>query len=512
MQAFSVEESIMEGEKEVKELFEFVKDNAWECDAYEIEKSIFSRVMKIGLSAMKCYFAEKGTGDKGPQLELKDAPVLQLESTLRGRDYFSVFGKLKVPRSCYRTEGQEGIMPLDAEANLPQRSYSYLLQQWMDLLSIRDSFGESEITLQELLGLTVSQSRFEVVSHETKSHYDEFYHNKETPSAESEGEIEVLGFDGIGVPMIKKEAAKIQARLGKGEKRQKKKEAMVGVSYTVNSKERTAEEVAESLVYPEKARDKKSEKKDAEKVRAQNIRRFASLERSRQEVIEEIVKDAKKRDPAQKRPWVVVMDGALNLWKLVFIVLGNLNFVGILDIIHVVEYLWVAANALYDEKAPERKKWVYEHLLSLLQGRVGRVIGGLKQTLRKRKLKVSQRKALKDVIRYFENHREWMRYDEYLSKGYPIGSGVVESSCGHTVKDRMEGTGRRWSVEGAESVLLLRSIYTSGDWDMYWDSYMKIERKRVYGKVLDTLNLSEESSNLEQVEDSIQTSEEALAA
>ena len=208
----------------------------------------------------------------------------------------------------------------------------------------------------------------------------------------------------------------------------------------------------------------------------------------------------------------MVMDGALNLWKLVFIVLGNLNFVGILDIIHVVEYLWVAANALYDEKAPERKKWVYEHLLSLLQGRVGRVIGGLKQTLRKRKLKVSQRKALKDVIRYFENHREWMRYDEYLLKGYPIGSGVVESSCGHTVKDRMEGTGRRWSIEGAESVLLLRSIYTSGDWDMYWDSYMKIERKRVYGKVLDTMNLSEESSNVEQVEESIQPSAEALAA
>jgi len=48
-----------------------------------------------------------------------------------------------------------------------------------------------------------------------------------------------------------------------------------------------------------------------------------------------------------------------------------------------------------------------------------------------------------------------MRYDEYLKAGYPIGSGVVESTCGHTVKGRMEGTGRRWSVKGAESILLL---------------------------------------------------------
>ena len=62
-----------------------------------------------------------------------------------------------------------------------------------------------------------------------------------------------------------------------------------------------------------------------------------------------------------------------------------------------------------------------------------------------------------------------MHYDDYLRKGYPIGSGVVESTCGHTVKDRMEGTGRRWSIDGAEAMGLdckiLRSVYTSRDWD-----------------------------------------------
>ena len=82
-------------------------------------------------------------------------------------------------------------------------------------------------------------------------------------------------------------------------------------------------------------------------------------------------------------------------------------------------------------------------------------------------LKVAQRKALQDAIRYVDTHRQWMRYHEYRKAGYPIGSGVVESTCGHTVKDRMEGTGRRWSIDGAESVLLLRSVYTSGDWDAY---------------------------------------------
>ena len=77
-----------------------------------------------------------------------------------------------------------------------------------------------------------------------------------------------------------------------------------------------------------------------------------------------------------------------------------------------------------------------------------------------------------------------MKYDEYLDAGFPIGSGVVESACGHTVKSRMEGTGRRWSIKGAESILLLRSIYTSHDWDSYWYSHMIIQREKKYDTVL----------------------------
>jgi hypothetical protein len=87
---------------------------------------------------------------------------------------------------------------------------------------------------------------------------------------------------------------------------------------------------------------------------------------------------------------------------------------------------------------------------SILKGRIGFVIGGLKQSLSKKRLTANQRKALEKAMSYFKNHQEWMKYDEYLKAGYPIGTGVVESSCGHVVKNRMEGTGRRWSVAGGK--------------------------------------------------------------
>jgi len=499
MPPYSIEQTILEGELGVKQLFEFVKDNAEQMDAYPMEKAIFSRLMDIGIAAMKCYFAKKGTGDVGNVLELEDGTTLKKEKRLLWKNYFSVFGKLGVPRTCYRGDGLEGVMPLDAQANLPERSYSYLLEEWMDLLSIRDSFGEASVTLNKLLGSGVSPSRFEVVNRESANSYDEFYENKEAPTPESEGEINVVQFDGKGVPVIKSEAAKIQSRLGKGEKRQKKKEAIVGVSYTTDPKVRTATEVAENLVYPEKARERREAEKEqgikSPPIRAKNPRRIASLERSKEDVMKEIIADTKNRNPNNQRPLVAVMDGALCLWTLLSTLLKGMNWVGILDIIHVAEYLWKVGNALYGENTKEGKKWVYDHLVAILQGRVGRVIGGLKQVLNKRKrLKSGQRKALQDAISYFENHQGWMRYDEYLAAGYPLGSGVVESTCGHTVKSRMEGAGRRWSIKGAESTLLLRSVYTSNDWDAYWEAHREVEQKRLYCSVLPILGYPDQYS------------------
>jgi len=65
------------------------------------------------------------------------------EKRLLWKNYFSVFSKLVIPRTFYRNNGLGAVMPVGAQANLPDRAYSYLLQEWMDFLSIRDSFGQA---------------------------------------------------------------------------------------------------------------------------------------------------------------------------------------------------------------------------------------------------------------------------------------------------------------------------------------------------------------------------------
>ena len=64
-----------------------------------------------------------------------------------------------------------------------------------------------------------------------------------------------------------------------------------------------------------------------------------------------------------------------------------------------------------------------------------------------------------------------MKYDEYLSGGYPIATGVIEGACRHLVKDRMERSGMRWTGEGAQAMLDLRALYQSSYWDSFQQSH-----------------------------------------
>jgi hypothetical protein len=71
-----------------------------------------------------------------------------------------------------------------------------------------------------------------------------------------------------------------------------------------------------------------------------------------------------------------------------------------------------------------------------------------------------------------------MKYAEALADGLPIATGVIEGACRYLVKDRMDITGARWSLTGAEAVLRLRAIRASGDFDAYWEFHLAQEHAR----------------------------------
>lgn len=125
--------------------------------------------------------------------------------------------------------------------------------------------------------------------------------------------------------------------------------------------------------------------------------------------------------------------------------------------------------------------FVETYLRKLLQGKVNRVIGGIRQMATKRgDLSKQKTKKLEQYLNYFAARREYMKYDEYLAAGYPIGSGVVEGACRHLVKDRMEQTGMRWRIAGAQAILSLRALYVNDDWDAFHANRIQTEQRKRY--------------------------------
>jgi hypothetical protein len=65
-----------------------------------------------------------------------------------------------------------------------------------------------------------------------------------------------------------------------------------------------------------------------------------------------------------------------------------------------------------------------------------------------------------------------------MAAGLPLATGAIEGACRYLLQDRLDITGARWSLRGAEAVLKLRALRSSGDFDEYWAFHLAQERAR----------------------------------
>ncbi len=214
---------------------------------------------------------------------------------------------------------------------------------------------------------------------------------------------------------------------------------------------------------------------------AEQARVWASVEREPEAVIDEAFREAEARDPEHRRSWVVLLDGnkdQLALTKLASKKLG-VGATIVVDLMHVLEYLWRAAHAFHEHGSVEAEAWVQQRLMWLLQGRSsGTIATAMRQSARAAKLSDSEMAAVNDTADYLQDYARYMRYGEALAEGLPIATGVIEGACRYLVKDRMDRGGARWTLNGAEAVLRLRALRASGDFDAYWAFHVAEESRR----------------------------------
>jgi hypothetical protein len=129
--------------------------------------------------------------------------------------------------------------------------------------------------------------------------------------------------------------------------------------------------------------------------------------------------------------------------------------------------LWAVANSLLAEQHPQRLDWMADHTLKLLSAQTQQLIASFQQMAQDQQYTPSQRAQLEKTAAYFQRNLPYMAYDQYLQRGWPIASGVIEGACRHFVKDRCELSGMRWTQTGVENLFRLRAVAENGDWDDY---------------------------------------------
>jgi len=497
----TVEAEIVKAREILDRLFDRVRNAATDTRALHQAEKEFVEVSREALCRLlAAYVAQKGDGDCGESLTTRDGTVLPRLGK-RTREYRSVFGKVRIERVCYG-RGKIEAAPLDAQMSLPEHSYSYLLEQWTQGFAVEMPFETAAERILEIVGVSQPVRSVEQVNRRVAEGVGAYRDQAPAPKAEAEGEIVVVTADATSLPLCQERGTRSESPRAPGAPRPVGRppgvsaQAVCSAVYTVAPFRRRPEEVLGEM---------RGASVSEARPRPQGKRVRGDLTGGKEATFEWLARESGRRraGEGQRKRLAALFDGDAALWDWARKLLGldtDEDVIGILDLFHVSERLWQVAYLFHAEGSEEARVWVEARLWMLLEGRVGGMIGGLRQMATKRGWELKKPKSgprakdapapkrepkpvkvLRLAIEYFQRNRRYMRYDEYLRAGYPIGSGVAEGTCRHLVKDRMARTGMRWTRVGAQAMLDLRAVHVSGQWTEFWEHHVAQETERLYG-------------------------------
>lgn len=441
----------------------------------ELERELDQRGRELLRQLLQAHLEVRGPGEAAGPVAGADG-VLRDQPRLHARGLETIFGEVQVERVGYGAEGVASLHPLDAELNLPPELYSHEVRRRVAGEAAKSSFDEVVQLLGATTGAQVGKRQVEELVLRAAHDFERFYTERaDDQPAEETGALLVITADAKGVVMRREDlreptrkkaertTRKLLTRLSRGEKRNAKRMATVAAVYTIAPYVRTAEAVLGGLA-PQHARE------PPDRPRPERKRVWASLEQPPEAVLQEAFREGRRRDPEGRKRWVALVDGnepQLEILKRLFR-REDYHALIVLDFIHVAERVWKAGLDFHREGSEELESWVTTRLLGILRGRSPHVAAGMRRSATRQGFPAVARRRVDACANYLLKYQAYLRYDHYLQQGLPIATGVIEGACRYLVKDRMDRTGARWSLRGAEAVLRLRALRTCGDFAAYW--------------------------------------------
>ena len=473
--------------RQAQELFEEIvawlsSDMVCGLEHSELEKNLYVNGNELLRRLLQGYL-DRRKEDEIEEDCLGSDGVTRTHKRQQSRKLTTIFGEVVVSRVAYGGRKINSLKPLDGELNLPLEKYSQGLSERVASAVAFNGFNQTVEIIEKTTAGKVPKRQVEELAKKTAGDFDKFYETQQLKSLQkgNTGELMVITVDGKGVvmrqedlrPNTKKKAIaqqkKLKKRLTKGEKRNSKRMATVAAVYTIQPWSRTAEQIIQGRNSQERMPPQPERK-----------RVWASVEKEPETVISEAFDEALHRDPHREKNWVALVDGNKTQLHLLNQLANKqqISLTIILDIIHVIEYLWKAAFVFHSPTSQQAEDWVSACLLRILQGKSSSVAAQMRRRATLLQLSAKKRSPVDKCASYLLNNRDYLRYHDYLAEGFPIATGVIEGACRYLIKDRMDLTGARWSLQGAEAVLRLRSLCVSGDWNEYWSFHLQQEHQR----------------------------------
>jgi hypothetical protein len=459
----------------------------------DFERGVLDRLLAMGLNTIDLFLKLQGNGDLGETVTTKDNTILYRSESVMSRKLRTIFGEHTFHSYVYSRGSKEKIelRPIDARVNLPEGKASYLLQEFTQYFCIEKAFGVAAGQFEKVFKQKISVDVLEGINRDMGAQAAPFLESLPTPPAAKEGKFLIATADGKGVPLMTADAQTVPV-FDKKERPGNRRMATLGCVYTVDPYIRTPEQIVAAL-FRDRTVDQPEDRPEA---RFKHYRsNFASAEPGEEPIPSAYLtwtwigqELSKRHQPGQMV--IRLMDGQPSLWDAADACLDDFkvklgetqdqfHMIDILDILHVSGYVWRAAKVFHSHKEGQ-EAFAQERLLRILQGDVRGVVRGLRRMATRNALSGNAATEIATVCNYFEKNAERMNYHLYLQAGFPIASGVIEGACRHLIKDRMEHAGMRWTLEGADAMLNVRSVNASSEWDEFGSWRQLEEAKRVH--------------------------------
>ena len=415
----------------------------------------------------------------------------------RTRPLVTKFGQVTVSRIAYRSPGRPNVHPLDAELNLPEEKHSHGLRRLAAIEAARGTIDAAGAAVARTTGVRIGKRQLEELARRAAAHVEAFYLQRVIRPAPADHAL-VLTFDGKGIVMLPgalrpatakaaaAAAGKLATRLSPGEKNGRKRMAELACVYDAVPVPRAPEDIISTPA--QKRRKKKPQamkpnrKGKPREPQARGKWLTASVTDDIPAVIAAAFDEAERRDPQHERDWAVLIDGNNTQIETVTAEAASrdITITVVIDFIHVLEYAWKAAWSFFDKGEPAAEEWVADQARKILHGNSAQVAAGIRRRATTYGYSPAERAGADECARYLDNKKDYLDYATALRNGWPIATGIIEGACRHIVKDRMDITGARWGLEGAEAILKLRAVIATGDFEDYWRFHLRREHERIH--------------------------------